>query len=164
MCLVLSTGLLILRLTLAFVLVSHGGHVLFGLAGGGGLGEGGLSHSAAQFTAAGLNPGYLIALVTGIVEFAGGLLIGLGALTRFACVASMGIVGVLMWKLQAPWGFYLNWTNDATRGHGTEFSIVLIGTLACLLLTGPGDFSMDGRRATTRAARAAGRARLRSSR
>ena len=157
----LSTGLLILRLSLAFVLVSHGGHMLFGLGAGGGLGTGGLSHSAAQYTASGLNPGYLIALIVGIVEFAGGILIGLGALTRFACLAAMGIVGVLLWKLQAQWGFFLNWTNDATRGHGTEFSIVLIGMLACLLLTGPGELSVDGRRATTKAARAAGRARLR---
>jgi len=67
-------------------------------------------------------------------------------------------------KLQAKWGFFLNWTNDATRGHGTEFSIVLLCMLACLVLTGPGDFSLDGRRATTKARRAAGRARLRSSR
>ena len=160
---VLSTGLLILRFALAFVLVSHGGHVLFGMGAGGGLGQGGLSHSAALFSAAGLNPGNLIAAIVGIVEFAGGLLIGLGALTRYACVASMGILGVLMWKLQSKWGFFLNWTNDVTRGHGTEFSIVLIGMLTCLLLTGPGDFSLDGRRASTRARRAAGRARLRSS-
>ena len=157
----LSTGLLILRLTLAFVLVSHGGHVLFGLAAGGGLGAGGLSHSAARFEAAGLNPGYLIATITGIVEFAAGVLIGLGGLTRIASLAAMGIIGVLMWKLQAQWGFYLNWTNDATRGHGTEFSIVLLGMLACLALTGGGDFSLDGRRASTRAARAANRARIR---
>ena len=159
----LSTGLLILRFALAFVLVSHSGHILFGLAAGGGLGEGGLTHSAALFSAAGLNPGNLTAAVVGIVEFAGGLLIGLGALTRYACVAAMGIVGVLMWKLQSKWGFFLNWTNDATRGHGTEFSIVLLAMLTCLLLTGPGDFSLDGRRASTRARRAAGRARLRSS-
>lgn len=160
----LSTGLLILRLTLAFVLVSHGGHMLFGLGAGGGLGQGGLSHSAALYTAAGLNPGNLIAAIVGIVEFAGGLLIGVGMLTRYAAIAAMGIVGVLMWKIQAKWGFFLNWTNDVTRGHGTEFSIVLIGMLACLILTGPGDFSLDGRRASTRARRAAGRARLRSSR
>ena len=160
----LSTGLLILRLTLAFVLVSHGGHMLFGLGAGGGLGQGGLTHSAALYTAAGLNPGNLIAAIVGIVEFAGGLLIGVGMLTRYAAIAAMGIVGVLMWKIQAKWGFFLNWTNDVTRGHGTEFSIVLIGMLACLILTGPGDFSLDGRRASTRARRAAGRARLRSSR
>ena len=75
----------------------------------------------------------------------------------------MGIVGVLMWKTQSKWGFFLNWTNDATRGHGIEFSIVLLGMLACLLLTGAGDLSLDGRRASTAARRAAGRARLRSS-
>jgi putative oxidoreductase len=156
--------LLILRLTLAFVLVSHGGHILFGLGAGGGLGRGGLSHSAALYTAAGLNPGNLVAAIVGIVEFAGGLLIGIGALTRYACVAAIGIVGVLMWKIQLQWGFFLNWTNDVTRGHGMEFSIVLMGMLACLILTGPGDFSLDGRRASSAARRAAGRARLRSSR
>jgi putative oxidoreductase len=138
--------------------------VLFGLGSGGGLGTGGLSHSAARFAAAGLEPGYLIAAITGIVEFAAGVLIALGGLTRVAALAGMGIVGVLMWKLQTQWGFYLNWTNDATRGHGIEFSVVLLGMLACLALTGAGDFSLDGRRASSRATRAANRARIRSSR
>jgi uncharacterized membrane protein YphA (DoxX/SURF4 family) len=73
----------------------------------------------------------------------------------------VGILSVLLWKLQAPWGFYLNWLNDPTRGHGTEFSFVLIGALVALWLTGPGDWSIDGRRASSQAARAAGRARVR---
>ena len=67
----LATGLLILRLTLAFVLVSHGAHVLFGLGSGGGLGVGGLAHSAALYDAAGLKPGNLIATIVGVVQFVG---------------------------------------------------------------------------------------------
>jgi uncharacterized membrane protein YphA (DoxX/SURF4 family) len=42
-----------------------------------------------------------------------------------------------------------------------EFSILMIGALTALALSGAGDWSIDGRRATTAATRAAGRARLR---
>ena len=155
-----NAGLFVLRVTLAFVLVSHGGHILFGLAAGGGLGAGGIDQAAARFTAAGLEPGHLIAGIVGVVQFAGGLLIGLGLLSRWAALAAAALQAILIWKVQAQWGFYLNWTGDATRGHGMEFSIVIIGALACLFLTGPGEWSLDGRRQHSAARRAAGRARL----
>lgn len=156
-----AAGLLVLRAMLAFVLISHGGHVLFGIGAGGGLGPGGLDHASARFAAAGLEPGYLVAIIVGIVQFAGGLMIGIGFMVRWAAVATMAILSILLWKIEAQWGFYINWTGDPTRGHGTEFSLLLIGALACLLLTGAGDWSLDGRRATYAASRAAGRARLR---
>lgn len=156
-----AAGLLVLRLTLAFVLVSHGGHILFGLGAGGGLGQGGLDQAAARFTTAGLTPGFAIAVIAGLVQFAGGLLVAAGWLTRWASAAAAGVLAILMWKMHAPWGFYINWIGDPTRGHGTEYSIVLIGALACLLLAGAGDWSIDGRRESTAASRAAGRARLR---
>jgi putative oxidoreductase len=158
---VTAAGLLILRLTLAFVLVSHGGHILLGWFAGGGLAAGGLDQAAARFAAAGLNPGYTMAAIVGAVQFTSGWLIAIGILARWAAGASLIITTLLLWKLQAAWGFYLNWLNDPTRGHGTEYSIVLIGMLVTLLLTGAGDFSFDGRRANLQAARAAGRARVR---
>ena len=157
-----NAGLFVLRVTLAFVLVSHGGHILFGLAAGGGLGAGGIDQAAARFTAAGLEPGHLIAGIVGVVQFAGGLLIGLGLLSRWAALAAAALQAILIWKVQAQWGFYLNWTGDATRGHGMEFSILIIGALACLCLAGPGEWSLDGRRQHSAARRAAGRARLRN--
>ena len=156
-----AAGLLILRFTLAFVLVSHGGHILLGWFGGGGLGAGGLDQAAARFSAAGLNPGYTMAAIVGSVQLVGGLLIAIGVLARWAAGACLIITTLLLWKLQAAWGFYLNWLNDPTRGHGTEYSLVLIGMLVTLLLTGAGDFSFDGRRENMRASRAAGRARVR---
>lgn len=156
-----AAGLLVLRLTLAFVLVSHGGHVLFGLAAGGGLGPGGIDRAAARYAAAGLEPGMLIAGIVGAVQFAGGLLIGIGLMTRWAALTGASLTGILLWKLEAQWGFYLNWLGDPTRGHGMEFSIVIIGALFCLFLTGPGEWSLDGRREHSAARRAAGRARLR---
>jgi putative oxidoreductase len=157
-----SAGLFVLRVTLAFVLVSHGGHILFGLGAGGGLGPGGIDQAAARFAAAGLEPGHLIAGIVGIVQFVGGLLIGLGLLSRWATLAAVGLQVILIWKQQAQWGLYLNWTGDVTRGHGIEFSVLLIGALACLFLAGPGEWSLDGRRAHSAARRAAGRARLRN--
>lgn len=156
-----AAGLLVLRLTLAFVLVSHGGHVLFGLGSGGGLGVGGLDQAAARYTASGLQPGFLVAALVGLVQFAGGLLISLGLLTRWASAAAIGLLGVIMWKEQAPWGVFLNWVLDPTRGHGMEWSIILMGALACLVLTGAGDWSIDGSRSRKAASRAAGRARVR---
>jgi len=156
-----AAGLLVLRLTLAFVLISHGGHILFGLAEGGGLGAGGLAEATARFGKAGLEPGYLIALIVGVVQFVGGLLIAFGLLSRWATLATILLLLILMWKEQAQWGFYINWIGDPTRGNGMEFTILLIGALVCLWLVGPGEFSFDGRRAYTMASRAAGRARLR---
>jgi len=156
-----AAGLLVLRVTLAFVLVSHGGHVLFGFAAGGGLGPGGLNQATARFAAAGLEPGLLVAVIVGVVQFASGLLIGIGLMTRWATLATSALTAILLWKLHAPWGLYLNWVGDPTRGHGIEFSLALIGALVCLMLTGPGEWSFDGRRAYTVASRAAGRARVR---
>ena len=85
----------------------------------------------------------------------------MGLLTRWAALATVLLLTILLWRQQAQWGFYMNWLGDPTRGHGMEFSLALIGALCCMLLTGPGEWSFDGRRAYTVASRAAGRARLR---
>ena len=156
-----AAGLLILRLTLAFVLISHGGHIVLGWFAGGGLGAGGLDHAAGRFEAAGLSPGYTMAVIIGGTQLVSGALIVIGVLARWAAGASLIVTTLLLWKLQAQWGFYLNWVNDSTRGHGTEFSLVLLGMLVTLILTGAGDLSFDGRRANLQESRALGRARVR---
>ncbi len=158
---VAAAGLLTLRLTLAFLLVSHGGHILFGLGAGGGLGPGGPENAAAAFARAGLVPGMLVAVLVGTVQFVGGLLIAVGLMARWASAAAVGIQSILLWKTQAQWGLYINWIEDPTRGNGIEYSIAVIGALVCLFLTGSGDWSFDGRRQSTAERRAMGRARLR---
>jgi uncharacterized membrane protein YphA (DoxX/SURF4 family) len=55
----------------------------------------------------------------------------------------------------------MNWTGAADRGHGIEFSLLLVGGLLCLVFAGAGDWSIDGQRANDAASRAAGRARVR---
>ena len=158
-----TLGLAVLRLTLSVVFVLHGAHILFGLWGGPGVGTGGLAATADAFTKSGFQPGGVMALLAGIIQFGGGLLVGLGFLTRYAAAAVLFYVLLAAWKQQLMWGFYLNWATDVTRGQGVEYSLVLAGGLLCVLLTGGGDLSIDGLRSTRAQSRAAGRARLRRS-
>ncbi len=156
-----SLGLAILRLALAVVFVAHGAHKLFGVWSGPGIGPGGLANTAKYFASIDLQPAYVLAALAGVAQLVGGFLIGLGALTRYSAVAGLTYLGIGMWKAHWKWGLFLNWANDPSRGQGIEYSLVLVGALVCLLLAGPGDWSIDGRRASSRASRAAGRARLR---
>src|SRR5262245_43849589 len=156
-----ALGLVVLRLTLATVLIAHGLHQLTGLFGGPGVGPGGLTTTAAYFTSIGLVPGFVAAVLAGCIQVLGGVLIAIGLLTRWASLAVVGYLGVLVWKDQSRWGFFVNWVLDPGRGHGFEYSIVLVGGLLCLVLAGSGDFSIDGRRASRAASRASARARLR---
>ncbi len=154
-------GLLVLRLVLAVVFIAHGGNKIFGLFGGAGIGPGGLSTTAAFFGTIGLNPPFVLAVVDAVLEFAGGILLVAGFLTRWVSIALAISMGVAIWKVHYQFGFFLNWMGAADRGQGMEYSIVLIAALACLALSGGGDLSIDGLNQRSAARDAAGRARLR---
>jgi putative oxidoreductase len=157
-----SVGLLLLRFALAAVSIAHGSHMLFGMFGGvgSGVGPGGLTETAVQFTRVGL-PGSSMAVLAGSAELLGGVLIGVGYLTRWAAFALAAFTALLAWKSQWPVGFFLNWVGEPGRGHGIEFSIVLLAGFLCLALSGGGDYSIDGRKRKRQTYAAAGRARLR---
>jgi len=143
-----SYGAAILRLAVGAIFIAHGGQKLFGLWGGGGL-EG----TAAGFAKMGIEPAYPLAIAASIVEFGGGLLLVVGALTLFAAIALIVQMLVAIWKVHGANGFFLP--------AGYEYNIALIAALVSLMLTGPGAFSFDRHRADSAAARAAGRARVR---
>jgi uncharacterized membrane protein YphA (DoxX/SURF4 family) len=63
-------GLVLLRLVLATVFIAHRSQKLFG-----GFGGGGLSGTARFMAAHGLTPGFLFAVLGGLAEFVGGILI-----------------------------------------------------------------------------------------
>lgn len=157
-----ATGLLLLRLGLALVSVAHGAHILFGAMGGpgSGVGPGGVEQTASQFVAMDL-PGYPLAVLAGLAQLIGGALLGIGYLTRWAALTLAGLTVILAWKSQSHWGFFINWILESGRGHGVEFSVVLITAYVCLALTGGGDWSLDGRMSRRQSYVAAGRARLR---
>ena len=150
-------GLAVLRLAVAAVFIAHGAQKLFGIWGGYGL-----TGTAGYFEQLGLRPGYALAVLVGVVEFGGGIMLVLGALTLIASLALALNMGVAVWKVHAVNGFFLNWTNTPGQGHGIEFNLVLIGALIALMLGGPGAVSIDGRRARSAEVEAAGRARLRA--
>ena len=149
-------GLSVLRLVLAAVFIAHGAQKLFGMWGGGGL-----DGTTAYFTHLGLQPAYPLAVLVGVLEFGGGLLLALGAYTMPVALALLFDMLVATWTVHLAHGFFLNWSNTPGQGHGIEFNLALMGGLLCLALAGPGALSVDSRRASHQAAAAAGRARLR---
>jgi putative oxidoreductase len=154
-------GLVALRLGLAVVFVAHGAQVLFGAWGGPGVGPGGIAATAAFYLSLGLQPATLLAVLAGLIQLIGGLCLGLGLFSRPAVIALGAYIGVGAWTVHRHWGFFLNWMGVAGRREGLEYSIVIAAALVCLLVAGPGAWSVDGRRSTRAEARAAGRARLR---
>jgi len=158
---VIGLGLAVLRLALATVFIAHGANILFGLWAGPGIGAGGLELTAQAFAAHGLAPAFPLAVLAGILEFAGGILLAAGWFTRLAAPLLAIVIGVAIWKMHWAYGFFLNWVGPADRGHGYEYGMLLLGALLCLTFTGGGEWSIDGRREASHAARQAGRARLR---
>lgn len=154
-----ALGFAVLRAALAIVFVAHGAHTLFGVWSTPGAGPGGLDNTAAYFDSLGLHPAFVLAVLAGVTELAGGLLIAAGFVTRWAAVALLGNVGISIWKEHLTWGFFLNWVNAPGRGQGLEYSILLAAALACLLFAGPGEWSIDGQRERSAAYRASARAR-----
>lgn len=151
-----SYGPAVLRLALAAVFIAHGGQKLFGLWGGAGL-----EATAGFFGEMGLNPAFPLAALVATVEFAGGILLALGAFTAYVSAALAIDMLVAIWKVHLANGFFLNWNLVPVQGHGFEYNLVLIAGLACLMLSGPGALSIDAQRASRAAAAAAGRARIR---
>ncbi len=141
-----------LRLCVGAVFLAHGAQKLFSLWNGPGL-----TGTAAFFTSLGLPYAYPLAILVGFTEFAGGALLILGGLTRWVALALAIDMGVAVWKVHYLHGFFLN----SPRGQGVEFTLVLIGALLCLMLTGPGAFSWDEWRQSSAEAMRAGRARAR---
>lgn len=154
-------GLMALRLVLAVVFIAHGAHRLFGLFAGPAVGVGGPEATAQILANMGIEPNFMLAVAAGGVALCGGILLAVGWLTRIAAPILTLATLAALWKVQLPWGFFLNWVGSPDRGQGMEMSIVLIGALVCLTLTGAGEWSIDGMRENSAAARAAGRARLR---
>jgi uncharacterized membrane protein YphA (DoxX/SURF4 family) len=145
---------------LGVALVTHGAHGLFGVFAGPNVGPGGLSQVTSYMAALGLTPAFGVAVTDGVIRLGGGLLVGAGWLTRAASAVVATYLFLMLFRDNARWGLFLNWTLDPARGHGMEFSLVLIGGLLCLTLPGAGAWSIDGVRSRAGAERAAGHPRL----
>jgi putative oxidoreductase len=81
----MNIGLLILRLVIGLTVLGHGSQKLFGSFGGPGL-----AATGDTFHALGYRPGKVFAVIGGIAECFGGLLLALGLLTPLAAAGIMG--------------------------------------------------------------------------
>ncbi len=126
-----SASALPLRLAAGIIFTAHGAQKLFGWFGGYGL------EGTGQFMASmGLEPGLLMALLTGGAEFFGGLALLLGLAVRPASMLLAITMLVAIVTVHLPNGLFL--TNS-----GYEFALALLGISIALLIQGAGRWSLD---------------------
>jgi putative oxidoreductase len=124
-------ALLVLRLVLGGVFVAHGAQKLFGSFGGPGI-EG----TAGFHEQLGIKPAKPMAILAGLAEFVGGILVIAGFLTPLAALALIVVMIVAIVKVHLRHGFF------AASG-GYEFNLVLIAVAVALILAGSGAYSID---------------------
>lgn len=121
----------ILRIITGIILSAHGSQKLFGWFGGYGL-EG----VGKWMDSIGLHPGYLMAFMSGSVEFFGGIALILGLFTRIAGLASSILLLVAIISVHLNNGLFL-------ANNGFEFALALLASTITLTIEGGGKFSID---------------------
>jgi len=127
----MAIGLLLLRLTVGLTLAAHGAQKLFGWFGGPGLDAAGKGLAGLGF-----HPGRRHALMAGVVETGGGLLLALGLFTPAAAAVVFSVMVVAAVSAHVRQGFF------AQQG-GYEYNLVLGVAGLAIAFTGPGTFSFD---------------------
>ena len=119
-----------IRATTGLLLLPHGSQKLFGAFGGYGLAATG------QFFAAKLGLPASFALLAGLIEFGGGLLLALGLATRAAAALVFGLMAVAVVQVHLANGFF--WTSGGFE-YPLLWGIVALG----FVFQGGGRYSLD---------------------
>ena len=117
-------GLLIVRLAPAVVFTVHGYAKLFG---------GQFDRTVALFMTINIPAPEPMAWFVGILEFAGGLLLGLGLLTRLIAALLAVEMAVAILRVRLPQGFV----------GAAEFEFVLLLVCLALIATGSGKIALE---------------------
>lgn len=126
-----DAALLVLRLALGGVFVAHGAQKLFGSFGGAGI-EG----TTGFHEQLGIKPARPMAVLAGLTEFLGGILVVAGFLTPLAALALIGVMAVAVLTVNLKNGFF------AANG-GYEYNLVLAAVALALVLAGGGAYGLD---------------------
>ena len=127
-------GVPLMRASTGLMLMPHGAQKLFGWFGGYGL-EGTAGYFAGDL---GLEPGIFWAALVASTEFLGGLFLAIGFLTRPAAAAIAVVMGVAVFAVHLPAGFFWG-------AGGYEYPL-LWGLIALgFVLRGGGELSVDAR-------------------
>jgi putative oxidoreductase len=126
-----SLGLLVARLVLGLLMAAHGSQKLLGWFGGNGL-----TATSGFFESMGFRPGRFFATLASATEVGSGLLLALGFL---------GPVGpALMISVMVVAAVSMHWKNGVfAANNGIEVPLLYAAGALGLLLTGPGDYSLD---------------------
>jgi putative oxidoreductase len=124
----MSYGLLLLRVFVGASFFGHGTQKLFGWFGGyGPQGTGGF------FASQGYRHEVRMAVLAGIAEASGGILLALGLLTPLACTAIAIVMLNAIFSVTLKRAFLL----------GSELELMYLVTVIALAAIGPGRFSLD---------------------
>jgi putative oxidoreductase len=127
----MDIGLLLLRLTVGLTLAAHGTQKLFGWFGGGGL-----DATGGFFATLGFQPGRRHALLAGLAETGGGILLALGLITTVAAAILFSVMLVAAMTVHIKKGFF-------AQNGGYEYTLVLGVAALTVAFTGPGSLSLD---------------------
>ncbi|GGY84727.1 oxidoreductase [Cellvibrio zantedeschiae] len=122
---------LALRVPVGLTLAAHGSQKLFGWFGGYGL-EG----TGKWMASIGLEPGVLMAALSGSAEFFGGLFLVLGLLTRPAALVVAFTMLVAIFSVHINNGLFMS-------NNGYEYALALFAVAVSLLISGGGRASVD---------------------
>jgi putative oxidoreductase len=125
-----------LRLALGIVFFAHGAQKMLGWFGGPGY-----SGAMSYFTQTLNIPGFLAVLAI-LAEFLGGLGLIVGLLSRVAGFAIAVEMGVAVFLVHLPNGFFMNWYGNKA-GEGFEFHLLAIAIAATIAVKGAGAVSLD---------------------
>jgi putative oxidoreductase len=123
-------GLLVLRVVIGLIVAAHGSQKLFGWFGGPGL-----KGATGWLTSLRMRPAAFWALLAGLAEFGGGVLLALGFLTPFAVAGIFS--AMLMAIVLAHWPKF--WASEG----GLEYPLVLLTSALAVGIAGAGAFSLD---------------------
>ncbi|OAB34929.1 oxidoreductase [Paenibacillus macquariensis subsp. defensor] len=127
----IALGLLIIRLVVGLSFMAHGAQKLFGWFGGyGPKGTGGWMESI------GMKPGVVMAVMAGIMELMGGLMLASGLFTVIGAVFIVATMLGAIVKVHGPNGYL-------ATANGYEYNVLLIAVSVGLALIGAGDYSLD---------------------
>lgn len=126
----IDLGLLVIRLVVGLAVAAHGAQKLFGWFGGFGL-----QPTAGFMGTMGLRPGALWALLAGISELGGGLLVALGFLNP---VGAIGVVAAMATAIRL-----VHWPRFWNGDNGMELPLVNASVALGIAVVGPGAYSLD---------------------